>query len=78
MNCQWGSWKTTPCSRSCGTGKRTKTRTKTVSEKFGGKCKGESSIEETCNTNSCPGNITWLICLPQSYLRMPLLLIKYG
>ena len=34
----WGSWNVGSCSKSCGGGKKTKTRRKTVTEKYNGKC----------------------------------------
>ena len=45
----------------CGDGMLTKTRTK-VEAQFGGQpCEGESSIEESCLTEECPGNNRTLI-----------------
>ena len=58
MNCEWNSWETTTCSASCGEGTWTKTRTKIINnEGNGGKCTGKGTMEETCNTNDCPGKL---------------------
>ena len=35
----------------------TKTRTRTVTEKYGGTCNGRPTFSEACNTNKCPGTI---------------------
>ena len=55
MNCTWSTWTVGSCSKTCGGGMSTKTRNKTIEEAHGGTCDGESSENETCNTNSCPG-----------------------
>ena len=44
----WGSW--SPCSKKCGTGKRSHTRTA-----LAGPCQTAATVfEETCNTQACP------------------------
>ena len=44
------------CSKSCGGGIRTDTRTEIVSAKHGGdKCPGPSSMDVSCNDQECPG-----------------------
>ena len=53
VNCRWGSWNTGSCTKTCGSGIRTKTRTKTVVEKNGGSCTGSAIHMEHCNTHSC-------------------------
>ena len=55
VNCQWTSWTNGACSKSCGGGSTTKTRTKMITESCGGKCTGSSSITENCNIQCCPG-----------------------
>ena len=55
VNCEWGSWEISLCSKSCGGGKKTKIRSKTVTEKYNGKCEGSSREEEACNEQHCPG-----------------------
>ena len=39
-----------------------KTRTKLVTEKYGGSCPGWDKVEKDCNTHKCPGKILfhWL------------------
>ena len=54
----WGSWDVGSCSKSCGGGKKTKTRRKTVTEKYNGKCEGSSNLEENCNEQHCPSKST--------------------
>ena len=36
-----------------------KTRSKLVSEKYGGKCDGYDRIVKHCNTNKCPGKFSY-------------------
>lgn len=55
VNCQWSSWNSGSCSKTCGGGSITKIRTKTVQEANGGSCQGQSSRIENCNSNLCPG-----------------------
>ena len=54
VNCTWTDWESTECTVSCGTGTRTKTRTKSVEEKYGGICAGDATEQENCNTQDCP------------------------
>ena len=54
INCEWGEWVIRECSRTCGTGTRSKARTKLVEESNGGTCNGPSSTFEVCNTQECP------------------------
>ena len=61
VNCKWSDWSTNQCTKTCGGGQRTKTRTKKVSEKNGGTCSGTSSESEACNTQRCSGNVTFVI-----------------
>ena len=63
VNCQWSSWAVGSCSKSCGGGQRTKQRTKLVTESNGGKCSGQTSITEPCNTVSCNGMLFCMILL---------------
>ena len=65
VNCQWGNWYSWGgCTRSCGGGTRTRYRSKTVIEEYGGTCSGSTTATENCNTGSCPGmcNIIFLYC----------------
>ena len=62
VNCVWNEWNEGECSKQCGGGKRTNTRAPRVNAAYGGKeCIGTSSIEESCNTQECPGNIDFSI-----------------
>ena len=55
VDCDWAEWTTgTECTVSCGTGTRTKTRTKNVEEQHGGACTGADTEQEDCNTQECP------------------------
>ena len=51
----WDEWVTGECSGTCGTGTRTNTRTKLVTESNGGSCTGLPTEIEECNANPCPG-----------------------
>ena len=57
VDCEWNDWIKGTCSKSCGGGTRTNTRTKKVSAAHGGEeCDGAAAVEETCNVKKCPGN----------------------
>ena len=58
VNCQWGSWtEFSQCHKSCGGGKTFRTRTKLVTEKYGGTCQGLAKFEKECNMQDCPGKL---------------------
>ena len=57
VDCQWSAWTFGACSKNCGGGQRTKTRTKVVTENSLGSCYGDPSTSESCNTHECPGII---------------------
>ena len=58
--CKWSHWNEwNTCSTTCGKGKRHRTRDKDIEDKDGGKCPGNSSEEEVCNTQLCPGSCKW-------------------
>ena len=59
-DCEWSEWQLGECSKSCDGGIRTNTRTKTIEEVNGGVCEGGEITEETCNTESCPGELMFL------------------
>ena len=40
----------------CGGGVTIKYREKIVEEDYNGTCEGETSMEEACNSEACPGN----------------------
>ena len=61
-NCEWSAWSFGECSKTCGDGTRTKTRTKLVTEENSGTCAGDFSTVENCMLKNCPGKIrlvTW-------------------
>ena len=54
VNCQWGGWNQfSVCSKSCGSGTQTRSRSKTVTEMYGGTCNGIATETRTCNTQIC-------------------------
>ena len=58
--CKWDSWTTFECSKTCGGGKRVKTRSKLVNE-VGTLCKGVSVMQESCNKAKCEDKYLILI-----------------
>jgi len=54
VDCEWRDWQYGECTKTCGGGKRTNTRSKRIEESFGGVCIGESIAIEECNTQNCP------------------------
>ena len=58
IDCEWNDWELGMCSKPCGGGTRTNTRTKKSEAENGGKCEGENAVEEPCNTQSCPGKLS--------------------
>ena len=61
VHCQWSAWIVGSCSKSCGGGQQTKQRTKLVTESDDGKCSGQSSVTESCNTISCNGKSVFIL-----------------
>ena len=62
VDCEWDEWKTGICSKTCGGGSRTNTRTAKIDAAHGGEeCNGTSSITENCNTQECPGKYLFQI-----------------
>ena len=56
--CKWGPWtEFSKCDKSCGGGKTFRTRTKLVTEKYGGTCQGLAKSEKECNIQDCPGKL---------------------
>ena len=56
--CKWGPWtEFSKCDKSCGGGKTFRTRTKLVTEKYGGPCQGLAKFEKECNTQDCSGKL---------------------
>ena len=62
VHCEWGDWNDfSKCSKSCGSGTQTRSRTKIVTEKHGGSCSGLSTEKRSCNTQNCPSKFPFLI-----------------
>ena len=66
VDCEWSGWSdATTCSKTCGGGKQTQTRTIVRHEENGGAvCVGENMQEIDCNTEECPsgnGCITFAV-----------------
>ena len=71
VNCQWGGWSQySTCSKSCGGGTQAKSRSKTVEEKYGGKCSNSYNKTRACNTQNCPGNFLFQKFLSYSYANL--------
>ena len=59
VDCTWASWNSwSICTNSCGGGTRTKNRTKSVTEAYGGACQGNATETQFCNEQKCPGKNT--------------------
>jgi len=55
VNCEWGAWGTySKCSKSCGGGTKSRSRSKSVVESNGGSCSGFPTETKNCNTQGCP------------------------
>ena len=66
--CIWGPWSHfSSCDKSCGGGKMYKTRTKLVTEKYGGSCPGLDKVEKDCNTHKCPSKFIFPLLLDESF-----------
>ena len=67
VNCEWSSWSWGTCTRTCGGG--TKSGSRTISQQAangGTACTGGSTTTRSCNTNSCPGILNQKEFLSQS------------
>ena len=49
----WGSWE--PCSKTCGPGTKSRSRSKDGPLYGGGQCSGSSTDSASCNLKNCPG-----------------------
>ena len=54
--CEWSEWARGDCSVECGAGAQNKRRSKTLEEKDGGTCVGETTEIEDCMDKECPGS----------------------
>ena len=61
MDCEWSEWEIGTCSSTSGLCIRTKTRTKKLPESDGGKCEGEITEQEDCNTHECKGELKFIV-----------------
>ena len=61
VNCEWNSWSSGSCSKTCGKGVLTYTRSKRVTENDKGSCSGSSTKTEDCHKKDCPGNLFLLL-----------------
>ena len=57
IHCVWDEWKEGECSATCGTGTRTNTRSKLVTEANGGTCTGQPTEIMDCKIQECPGTL---------------------
>ena len=56
MNCVWGVWdQWGGCSKNCGGGQQSRSRTKITPQSNGGSCQGSGSENQPCNTQKCGG-----------------------
>ena len=57
VDCEWDAFNEwTSCSKTCGVGEKSRTRTvKTIEQHGGTPCTGEATENQSCNTHSCPG-----------------------
>ena len=55
VDCKWGDYGTwTSCSKTCGGGEKTRSRTKATEASNGGQeCQGEANETDACNTDAC-------------------------
>ena len=60
VNCQWNGWGGWgACSKNCGTGTKTRSRTVKVNAAHGGNsCTGSYGDSTSCITKPCPGNVS--------------------
>ena len=60
VDCVWAPWgEFSPCDKFCGGGMMYRTRYKYVTEQYGGSCPGGQTDEKACNTDKCPGKISF-------------------
>ena len=56
VDCEWNSWSSwSSCSKTCGAGVETRTRSKSQKELYDGICTGSAREERNCEVKSCPG-----------------------
>ena len=56
VDCTWNDWSSWgSCSRTCGGGNKTRSRSKNGPSYGGQECSGSVTSSATCNTDNCPG-----------------------
>ena len=64
VDCEWGRWKGSKCSVTCGTGKKELVRRIRRVAKNGGKvCSGQRRKYEDCTMAPCPGKTIFIYLL---------------
>ena len=64
VDCIWGLWKSwSACTKSCGGGTRTKNRSKSITEAYGGTCLGNWIETQECNMQNCPGKFVLIFLI---------------
>ena len=77
VNCQWAGWNQyTACSKTCGSGTQSRSRTKTVTEKYEGTCTGLSTETRSCNTQNCPSNFFSVPLALRQFVKLALFLVN--
>ena len=80
MDCEWGAWVTGKCSKECGGGSLTNTRTRKVDAGRGGKeCSGSPSMVQSCNNQKCSGTSILTKCIASliwNYHMMNLIIFR--
>ena len=73
----YGDWE--PCTKSCGTGEKVRTRTctKPTPANGGKNCEGKSQEKTTCNTAPCPGYTPLLNIKPFNDIKIYYLSFNY-
>ena len=63
VNCKWSNWGSySSCSKTCGGGTQSRSRSKTIIEANGGSCPGSSTMTKDCNTQNCPSKFLFWLC----------------
>ena len=63
VNCKWSNWRSySSCSKTCGGGTQSRSRSKTINEANGGSCPGSSTMTRDCNTQNCPSKYLFWLC----------------
>ena len=72
IDCQWGPYgEWMECTKSCGGGEKTRSRSKETSAENGGKdCPGNETDTTSCNEHSCPGNNVHMTLFLQHFFSL--------